>query len=133
MVQQQVISANDFGNSCLYTTVEPTPRKIKINKTEDYIHKSYEKPFCAEKKWYKIIKNTSQKLQKSLPCKRQNLCFAHALYSKKQALQLVAKEWSDNETFLFRNVLWTWLGGNHFLWAKTFPGNNNCFCHKSNA
>ena len=50
MVQQEVISANDFGDSCLYTTVEPTPRKIKINKTEDYIHKSYEKHFCAEKK-----------------------------------------------------------------------------------
>ena len=46
---------------------------------------------------------------------------------------MAAKEWSDNETFLFRNVLWTRLGGNHFLWAKTFPGNNNCFCRKSNA
>ena len=45
---------------------------------------------------------------------------------------MAAKEWSDNETFLFRNNLWTGLGGNYFLWAKTFPGNNNCLCHKSN-
>ena len=42
---------------------------------------------------------------------------------QKQALQMAAKEWSDNETFLFRNVLWTGLGGNFFLWAKTFPVN----------
>ena len=36
---------------------------------------------------------------------------------------MAAKEWSDNETFQFRNVLWTGLGGNFFLWAKTFPVN----------
>ena len=46
---------------------------------------------------------------------------------------MAAREWSDNETFLFRNVLWTGLGGNYFLWTKTFLGNSNCLCQKSTA
>ena len=46
---------------------------------------------------------------------------------------MAAREWSDNETFLFRNVLWTGLGGNYFLWAKTFLRNSNCLCQKSTA
>ena len=36
---------------------------------------------------------------------------------------MAAKEWSDNETFQFRNGLWTGIGGNWFLRAKTFLGN----------
>ena len=57
-MQQQAIWINDFGDSCVYTTVEPTSWKVKNNKGEDYIHKSNEKPFCEERKWYKTIKST---------------------------------------------------------------------------
>ena len=34
---------------------------------------------------------------------------------------MTVKEMTDDKTFGFRNdLLWTGLGGNYFLWAKTF-------------
>ena len=33
---------------------------------------------------------------------------------------MAAKKWTDNKMFRFKNdILWTGLGGNDFLWAKT--------------
>ena len=34
---------------------------------------------------------------------------------------MAAKEWTGDKTVRFRNdLLWTGLGGNYFLWSKTF-------------
>ena len=41
---------------------------------------------------------------------------------------MVAKEWTDDKTFQFRNDLFcTGLGENYFLWVKTFYGNKLLF------
>ena len=43
---------------------------------------------------------------------------------QKNKIKMAAREWTDNKMFQHRNdFLWTGLGGNEFLQAKTFQGN----------
>ena len=51
------------------------------------------------------------------------LLFCSCSLQQKQ-LKVVAKDWTDDKTFQLRNDLfWAGLGGNYFLWPKTFQEN----------
>ena len=58
-------------------------------------------------------------------------CKTYSLFTfpkTKTKIKMVAKEWTDDKTFQFRNDLFcTGLGENYFLWVKTFYGNKLLF------
>ena len=103
----------DFCSSYVRTTVESFPEDLK---TRDYIEKCKQRPFC-EKNDIKLSPLQRQKIQNmftTLQCKTYILLMLPSLKTKIK--MAAAKEWTDGETFQFRNyLLWNRLGGNYFL------------------
>ena len=69
------------------------------------------------KKWYKIITITTAENTEHVYHVTMQTCILLMLPSLKTKIKMAAaKEWTDGETFQFRNyLLWNRLGGNYFL------------------
>ena len=81
LIQPYVARTNDFTGTYVCKTVEKISWRIKINKTEDYIHKCNRRLFM--KKWYKVTKITIAKSTENVyHVARQNLHSVHAPYNK---------------------------------------------------